>query len=55
MNRDEKHARKPSLRENFSEKRMYYEKLADKYHILQYMLALRKTARKYMYCCLEET
>lgn len=40
MNRDEKHARKPSPRENFSEKRMYYEKLADKYHILQYIFAI---------------
>ena len=26
-----------ALRKNFSEKRMYYEKMADKYHILQYV------------------
>ena len=40
MNRDEKHARKPSPRENFSEKRMYYEKLADKYRIAKFLILI---------------
>lgn len=36
--------RKDALRKNFSEKRMYYEKLADKYHILQYIVGFLTVA-----------